>query len=54
MPKIWRYHEHFHLVVLALVTLVTFGINAFFGKLAVTNQVYVPSFMTVTNSGLVG
>ena len=43
-------------ILLALVTLVTFGINAFFGKVAGANQVYVPSFMTVTSLclGLVG
>ena len=43
-------------ILLALVTLVTFGTNAFFAKVAGANQVYVPSFMTVTSLslGLVG
>ena len=36
-------------MLLALVTLVTFGINAFFSKVAGANQVYVPSFMIVTS-----
>ena len=36
--------------MLALVTLVTFGISAFFSKVAGAHQVYVPSYMTISSS----
>ena len=36
-------------IMLALVTLVTFGISAFFSKVAGAHQVYVPSYMTVSS-----
>tara|TARA_B100000749_G_scaffold256205_1_gene224712 strand:- start:59 stop:472 length:414 start_codon:yes stop_codon:yes gene_type:complete len=39
-------------ILLAIVTLVTFGINAFFGKVAAANQAYIPSFMTATSGSL--
>ena len=37
-------------IMLALVTLVTFGISAFFSKVAGAHQVYVPSYMTISSS----
>ena len=37
-------------IMLALVTLVTFGISTFFSKVAGAHQVYVPSYMTVSSA----
>ena len=37
-------------IMLALVTLVTFGISTFFTKVAGANQVYSPSYMTVSSA----
>ena len=43
-------------IMLALITLVTFGISTCFSKVAGANQVYSPSYMIVSSvaTGLVG